>query len=401
MGLKPVTVGQLNSYISRVLKTDPILSSVSVTGEISNLKFHGSGHVYFTLKDATSKINCFLSAANLKNIISPLEEGLEIIAQGNISVYERGGYYSLNLRTIDVNGEGQLSVKFEKLKKALESEGLFDGKYKKPLPSFPKKIAVVTSPTGAAVKDIIRTVTAKNNYTDILICPVLVQGPGAAGEISSMIDYLNTRDDIDIIIAGRGGGSMEELWAFNEEITARSIFASRIPVISAVGHETDFTIADFAADFRAATPTGAAEMAVPDTERLYDNITELKNRIQSDISYRLSSCNDRVEALSPEAFAQNLSGRIMYEQINIDRIAEGIETSIKSRIKALQDKIEMMRDVIRVSDPRLPLERGYSLVRNSIGEIIKDPSALNIDDVISVETAHGYAEASVIKTGRE
>lgn len=401
MGLKPVTVGQLNSYISRVLKTDPILSSVSVTGEISNLKFHGSGHVYFTLKDATSKINCFLSAANLKNIISPLEEGLEIIAQGNISVYERGGYYSLNIRTIDVNGEGQLSVKFEKLKKALESEGLFDGKYKKPLPSFPKKIAVVTSPTGAAVKDIIRTVTAKNNYTDILICPVLVQGPGAAGEISSMIDYLNTRDDIDIIIAGRGGGSMEELWAFNEEITARSIFASRIPVISAVGHETDFTIADFAADFRAATPTGAAEMAVPDTERLYDNITELKNRIQSDISYRLSSCNDRVEALSPEAFAQNLSGRIMYEQINIDRIAEGIETSIKSRIKALQDKIEMMRDVIRVSDPRLPLERGYSLVRNSIGEIIKDPSALNIDDVISVETAHGYAEASVIKTGRE
>ncbi|MDD6191246.1 MAG: exodeoxyribonuclease VII large subunit [Firmicutes bacterium] len=401
MGLKPVTVGQLNSYISRVLKTDPILSSVSVTGEISNLKFHGSGHVYFTLKDATSKINCFLSAANLKNIISPLEEGLEIIAQGNISVYERGGYYSLNIRTIDVNGEGQLSVKFEKLKKALESEGLFDGKYKKPLPSFPKKIAVVTSPTGAAVKDIIRTVTAKNNYTDILICPVLVQGPGAAGEISSMIDYLNTRDDIDIIIAGRGGGSMEELWAFNEEITARSIFASRIPVISAVGHETDFTIADFAADFRAATPTGAAEMAVPDTERLYDNITELKNRIQSDISYRLSSCNDRVEALSPEAFAQNLSGRIMYEQINIDRIAEGIDTSIKSRIKALQDKIEMMRDVIRVSDPRLPLERGYSLVRNSIGEIIKDPSALNIDDVISVETAHGYAEASVIKTGRE
>ena len=259
MGLKPIRVGQLNNYIGRVLKTDPILGNVSVIGEISNLKFHGSGHVYFSLKDEASKVNCFLAASNLERISCPMEEGMEIIASGYISVYERGGYYSLNIRDIEVNGEGQLAIQFEKLKAKLEKEGLFAAENKKLLPAFPSKIAVVTSETGAAVRDIIRTIKNKNDYVDILVYPVLVQGPAAAKDIADAITDINENyRDIDVIIKGRGGGSMEELWAFNEEMVARSIFASEIPVISAVGHETDFTISDFTADFRAATPTRAS-----------------------------------------------------------------------------------------------------------------------------------------------
>ena len=284
MGLKPIRVGQLNNYIGRVLKTDPILGNVSVIGEISNLKFHSSGHVYFSLKDETSKINCFLSSSNLEHITCPMEEGMEIVASGFISVYERGGYYSLNIRDMEVNGEGQLAIQFEKLKAKLEKEGLFAPEHKKPLPEFPSKIAVVTSETGAAVRDIIRTIKNKNDYVDILVYPVLVQGPAAAQDIAGAIRDINENyKDVDVIITGRGGGSMEELWAFNEEVVARSIFASEIPVISAVGHETDFTISDFTADFRAATPTAAAELAVPDTGKLREYLEDMKEELASSL----------------------------------------------------------------------------------------------------------------------
>ena len=204
MGLKPVPVGQLNNYIGRVLKTDPILSNISVVGEISNLKYHSSGHVYFSLKDDSSRVNCFLSWGNLQNISCPLEEGMEVVAAGFISVYERGGYYSLNVRDIEVNGRGQLAAAFEKLKAKLGEEGLFREEHKKELPFFPLKIAVVTSETGAAVRDIIRTIKNKNKVVDILVYPVLVQGPAASGEISSAIDDINVNHkDVDVIITLR------------------------------------------------------------------------------------------------------------------------------------------------------------------------------------------------------
>lgn len=357
MGMNPVSVGQLNSYISRVLKTDPILSSISVKGEISNLKFHSSGHVYFSLKDETSKVNCFLSSAVAEGISSPLEEGMEIVATGSISVYLRGGYYSLNIRDIQVNGEGQLAIRFQQLKKALECEGLFDPAHKKPLPEHPSRIAVVTSPTGAAVRDIIRTITEKNNSTDILVCPVLVQGPAAAAEISSMIDYINrNRQDVDIIITGRGGGSIEELWAFNEEVVARSIYASQIPVISAVGHETDFTIADFAADFRAATPTGAAEMAVPDTRRMDEYVRSLR---------------------------------------------DSMKDGLLQRIRRARERIESVKAAVEAADPSLPLGRGYAIIRDGEGRPVTDISRLRPDESIRLETAGGYAEARVTEVWRD
>ena len=231
MAVKPVKVSQLNGYISRVLQTDPLLGILSVIGEISNLKYHGSGHVFFSLKDEKSTVNCFLAAGNLRHIRYELAEGMEIIAHGYISVYQAGGRYSLNIRDIDVAGQGDLAAAFEKLKEKLAAEGLFDEAHKKPLPEYPKKIAVVTSETGAAVRDIIKIIKRRNDVTSVLVYPVLVQGPDAAPDIAAAIEDINRMDDIDIIITGRGGGSMEDLWAFNEEIVARSIYRSVIPVI--------------------------------------------------------------------------------------------------------------------------------------------------------------------------
>ena len=402
MGLKPVRVGQLNNYIGRVLRTDPILGSISVIGEISNLKFHGSGHVYFSLKDEDSKINCFLAAGNLEKITCPLEEGMEIVANGYISVYERGGYYSLNIRDIESNGEGQLAIQFEKMKAKLQKEGCFAEDAKKKLPVFPKKIAVVTSETGAAVKDIIKTIKNKNNYVDIILFPVLVQGPLAAKDISSTIDLINkSHKDIDIIIAGRGGGSMEELWAFNEETVARSIFASVIPVISAVGHETDFTIADFVSDVRAATPTAAAEAAVPDTYEIRDYIRSIKESLAEDLNHAIEVRANRLEALDPTAFSQIISSRIAYEQVNAEHIACGMTDNINARLKSDRERIDMLKEIIEASNPKSILKRGYSVVTDEEGNIVCSIKSLHVGQQINIETGAGSADAEITSIGGE
>ena len=398
MGLKPIRVGQLNNYIGRVLKTDPILANVSVIGEISNLKFHSSGHVYFSLKDESSKINCFLAASNLERITCPLEEGMEIVASGYISVYERGGYYSLNIRDIEVNGEGQLAVQFEKLKAKLEKEGLFSAEHKKTLPEFPSKVAVVTSETGAAVRDIIRTIKNKNDYVDILVYPVLVQGPAAAGDIAAALRDLNENySDVDVIITGRGGGSMEELWAFNEEVVARSIFDSVIPVISAVGHETDFTISDFTADFRAATPTAAAEMAVPDTRELREYLSGIKESLAESLMQAVEIRRNRLAALDPNAFAKGISTRIAYEQMNADRIIESMGESLASRISSGRERIELLKTLLDASDPKSILSRGYSVVTDEDGHIISRAEELKIGQNVNIETGSGSAGAEITR----
>ena len=404
MGLKPVPVGQLNNYIGRVLKTDPILSNISVVGEISNLKYHSSGHVYFSLKDDSSRVNCFLSWGNLQNISCPLEEGMEVVAAGFISVYERGGYYSLNVRDIEVNGRGQLAAAFEKLKAKLGEEGLFREEHKKELPFFPLKIAVVTSETGAAVRDIIRTIKNKNKVVDILVYPVLVQGPAASGEISSAIDDINVNHkDVDVIITGRGGGSMEELWAFNEEAVARSIYESEIPVISAVGHETDFTISDFIADRRAATPTAAAEMAVPDTGDLEAELDRISLEMTSDLGLAIARRKERLEALNPTAFARNLKSRILYEQVNADRLIEAMGDAMNNRLVSARNRVEMLREFIESSNPKAILSRGYSVVTDNSGKIIRSTDELSEGLGVNIETGNGTAEAVItgIKKGEE
>lgn len=268
------SVSQLTRYIKEVFDFDEVLNDVIVKGEVSNFKLHSSGHMYFTLKDNEAKIKCVMFKGYSSRLKFMPEDGMNIIAYGSVTVYERDGQYQLYCSKLEPDGYGSLYLAFEQLKEKLLKEGLFDEKYKKKLPVFPRKIGVVTSSTGAVIRDIINVSSKRFCGISILLYPAKVQGDGAAESIVEGIRYFNTRDDIDVIIIGRGGGSIEELWAFNEEIVARAIFESRIPVISAVGHETDYTIADFVADVRASTPSHAAEIAVP-------RFDELKFKINS------------------------------------------------------------------------------------------------------------------------
>ncbi len=395
MALKPVSVSQLNGYIKRILQSDPILGNISVTGEISNLKFHSSGHVYFTLKDSASKVNCFLAEEYKSRLRFELAEGMQVIIHGYVYLFERGGSYSLNVRDIEADGIGNLSIAFEKLKAKLQSEGLFDEKHKKSLPFFPQKIAVVTSATGAAVKDIQKTIISRNNITDILIFPVLVQGPGAAGEISEAIDYINRKfPDVDIIITGRGGGSIEELWAFNEEAVARSIFASKIPVISAVGHETDFTIADFVADKRAATPTAAAQMAVPDVFELRETLEIMKNRLCDGLGGYLQRKELMLRACSPDIMHHILRSRAENEKLKLDMLRNDITESMNRKLKDCETKLNAVKSNLEVLDPMNVLKRGYAAVTDENGHFKTSAAAFSKGERIGIVFSDGKLVAT-------
>ncbi|MBQ6401624.1 MAG: exodeoxyribonuclease VII large subunit [Firmicutes bacterium] len=402
MGRSPIRAGQLNQYIGRILRTDPILSDVSVIGEISNLKFHSSGHVYFSLKDDRARVNCFLPARVLPQITCPMEEGMEIVASGYVSVYERGGSYSLNVNAVEMSGIGQLAIQFEQLKKKLSAEGLFDPANKKPLPEFPLKVAIVTSPTGAAVQDMLKIIRSRNDVVSVLICPVLVQGPAAPADIAAAIDELN-RDhpDVDVIITGRGGGSTEELWAFNEEVVARSIFASDIPVISAVGHETDVTISDFVADVRAETPTAAAQMAVPDTGELKEQLDCLCEDLGRDLLRQLQVRQQKVEALNPAAFAMGLETRMNYEQMHLDRLAEQMSLDMNARIEEGRRQAEQLREIVETASPYRILDRGYAMVSGPGGRVIRSIRDLKPGDRVSIRTAGGSAGAEILDTAAD
>lgn len=363
MPVKPVSVSQLNNYINRVLSTDPILMNVSVCGEIANLTKHSSGHWYFSLKDKDSSIKCFLPSSRISGLRFDLDEGMEIIAYGSISVYEKGGYYSFNVRNIDALGEGTLQQAFEKLKIKLEKEGLFSEEHKRPVPVFPSRIAVITSPTGAAIKDIITTVKRRNPFVDILLYPVLVQGEGSASSICNALAEINSKhSDCDTIILGRGGGSAEDLWSFNEETVARAVYKSEIPVISAVGHEIDYVISDFVADLRAATPTAAAELAVPHINTFID---------------RISSCN-------PERMHRFLIDRIEIGSIKIFRLYESVFNSVYQKIIQYDNNLKLIKLDIDSSNPLLVLDKGYAAVKNEDGRWICDGSCINIGDTISL-----------------
>lgn len=396
MAIKPVSVSQLNGYIKRILQTDPLLGNVSVVGEISNLKFHGSGHVYFTLKDQNSKISCFLPHDRAAALRYELSEGMEITASGYIYLYERGGSYSLNIKDIEVSGLGNLAIAFEKLKSKLENEGIFDPASKKEIPYFPDKIAVVTSETGAAVRDILKIIKNKNNYVDVLIYPVLVQGPAAAGEISAAIDDINIKwPEIDTIIVGRGGGSMEELWAFNEEVVARSIYNSAIPVISAVGHETDFTISDFAADKRAETPTAAAHMAVPDISELKNYVADLKETLHNNMLKLLQLKEFRLNALNLDAFRRDIESRIVVEQMRIENIHNENQIVMQTLIDNLSQKIILLKNDLEALNPKSIMKRGYSAVTDKNGNMIGSIEQLKNDDKVVLYMNDGSADCTV------
>lgn len=401
MAAKPIKVSQLNSYIKRILQSDPLLGNISVTGEISNLKYHSSGHVFFSLKDETGRINCFLAADNAEHIRYELSEGMEIIVNGYINLYERGGSYSINVRDIEVSGAGALSAAFENLKNKLLGEGLFDDAHKKPLPFFPLNIAVVTSDTGAAVRDIVKIIKSRNNIVNVYICPVLVQGPNAAADISSMIDELNeTMPQLDLIITGRGGGSAEELWAFNEEIVARSIYNSDIPVISAVGHETDFTIADFAADRRAETPTAAAVMAVPDTAQLMTCCSDIADILDAGIDgyIRMKQIYlDSMDSASLSLWTENI---LQLYSAKLDSLYTEMINCAGTVINDNMNHIGKLGETLENLNPHRIMAMGYFAVSDKNGRLLSSANELNIEDSITITAADGSAEARIISVRR-
>ena len=371
--MKPITVAQLNSYVKRILSGDPVLSNISVEGEISGVKYHPTG-VYFTLKDASSKLSCYISPSTSRNLSVKLEDGLKAVAHGSVSVYERGGTYSLYIRDIEPAGVGALAEAFEKLKKKLEAEGLFDEAHKKPIPSFPKKVAVVTSPTGAAVQDIKKIITAKNDFVDILVYPVLVQGPGAPADIADAIRFINANmTDIDVMIVGRGGGSIEELWAFNEEIVARAIYDSAIPVISAVGHETDFTISDFVADRRAETPTAAANMAVPDTSELRMYLEDKKEILLANLKQNIASKEERIRLAGLDAMKREMLSKIAMGEL----------------------KCKGFRDTLEQLNPMNIMDRGYAAMMDGSGKLITSAKGIAAGDKVRARVRDGEISMTV------
>lgn len=401
MAIKPISVSQFNNYVKRVLQSDPLLGNVSVIGEISNLKYHGSGHVFFTLKDEQSKLSCFLPADQVPRLRYELTEGMLITATGYISVFERGGTYSLNIRDILVEGKGNLTIAFEALKAKLEKEGLFDPKYKKPIPAFPKKVVVVTSETGAVIRDILKIIRQRNDVVHVILYPCLVQGPDAAADIAAAITYVNRLfPDTDVIIAGRGGGSIEELWAFNEEVVIRSIFLSEIPVISAVGHETDFTLADYVADRRAATPTEAAQMAVPDTKELRtavrNNVTEILHTIQR----RLQYYELKTESYNMEALKTQISNRIQLVQMHVNGLAKDMFHMISDRLTEKMSTVEQLFAELQLSSPYSIMERGYGALVDVNGKLITSVEGLNKGDLLTVICKDGKIKCSIEEVRR-
>lgn len=391
------TVSQVNNYVKNLMDRDLLLQNLWIRGEISNFKLHSSGHMYFTLKDDQSRIRCvFFRYQNADLDFTP-SDGLKVILKGNISMYIRDGQYQFYVEYMEKDGIGQLYAALEALKIKLKEEGLFSDEYKKPLPAFPRKIAIITSHTGAAVHDLIRVITKRNNTVSILVIPVLVQGETAKDQISAAIDYANTRDDIDILIIGRGGGSIEELWAFNEEKVARAIFRSRIPIISAVGHETDFTVSDLVADVRAATPSAAGEIAVRELSGIYQTLDRLDEGLQYSISRYLMLQNAKIQNLSdsyimkyPERFFTTIEQRLDH---NIEKIA----TLSNSLTRQKWDKFAALVSNLEALNPLSVMMRGFCVLTDANNKtIINSVDQLNEGMNAMIRLKDGIATCNII-----
>lgn len=361
------SVSRVNNYIKRLLDSKPVLNNIWVKGEISNCKRHSSGHIYLTLKDESSVLKAVMFRGPASTLDFEPVDGTTVIAHGRISVYEAGGSYQLYIEDMALDGIGDLYREFEKLKAKLQEEGLFDNKFKKSLPKFPKRIGVATAPTGAAVRDIINVITRRYPMAEILIYPTLVQGNGAKESIVSAIEYFDSTKAVDTIIVGRGGGSIEDLWAFNEECVARAIFACQTPIISAVGHETDFTIADFVADFRAPTPSAAAEVSVPSIDELYRLINIYKSRMKNSVITRNETFRRTLNRLIPRNPQDKINQLSQKLDMRIQTLEQVYRLNINYRKRSLSEKAAKL-DAL---SPLKTLNRGYSIAVNDDGKVLK------------------------------
>ncbi len=396
--LDAMTVTELNNYIKNVFDKDRTLGSLTVKGELSNFKFHGSGHLYFSLKDGDSQLRCVMFRSSAQRLKFIPENGMKLIAHGSVSVYTRDGSYQLYVGSLQPDGVGALYLAYEQLKAKLENEGLFSDSTKKDIPSLPRAIGVITSATGAAVRDIINVMGRRCPLTKIYLYPSLVQGDGAPENLIKALEYFNNSELVDTVIIGRGGGSIEDLWAFNNEALARKIFSMSIPVISAVGHETDFTICDFVSDMRAPTPSAAAELAVPDIRELYMLLTDAEARLQNSllrsverVGERLASNTDKLLLLSKSFFSSKRS------DLNVcaDRLAKAAKAAIGNKRNIMQIAVEKLNAM----NPLSVLSRGFTITEKN-RELVKSINSLRDGDTVSILFKDGKADATVTHAER-
>ena len=395
MKLRALDISEANSYIKRILSNDPILYNLKVKGEISNLKIHNSGNVYLSLKDEFSKLNCVIFKDNYdKNL--ELKNGSKIIASGYVSIYERDGLYQLYINSIEIEGLGNLYIEFNKLKEKLINEGLFDEKYKKSIPKIPKSIGVITSETGAVIRDIINIIKRRYPKVSIKLYPVNVQGIKSKFDICEGIRFFNKMQNVDTIILGRGGGSIEELWSFNEEIVAREIFNSKIPIISAVGHETDFTICDFVSDMRAPTPSAAAEIATPSLDDMYFKLENIKSRMNKSLTKIIEMDEYKLKSIF-EKINNNLELYTLKDKIiQLDNIYDKISFEIENNITTKREHLIKSGSILYNLSPLSTIERGYSVVQKN-GKLINSIKDLKLNESIEITLKDGNLECFIDK----
>ena len=389
------SVTQITKTLSRIIEQQPLLQNVWIKGQVSNLSRPASGHIYFTLKDENSNIRSVAFRSSASRLQFVPRDGDEVLVQGRINIYAASSEYQIIVNAVEPLGIGALQRAFEELKQKLADEGLFDAAHKKPLPMFPKKIGVITSETGAALQDIQQQLQKRYPLAELLLYPTLVQGEYAASQIAHAVGAMNNRTDIDVLIVGRGGGSLEDLWAFNEEIVARAIFDSKIPVVSAVGHETDFTISDMVADHRSPTPSAAVEHIVPDQQELLAHLQGFRERLNRLILRRLETQNDELDALESGLSPSKQKDTIYQLSQSIDGLEAAYKKAINDRLKVESNQLQSLAARLNGLSPLATLKRGYSICRTSSGDVVTASDQINVGERLDVKLSEGNLVCTV------
>ncbi len=387
-----VTVSQVNKYIKQMMDKVPVLANLWVKGEISNFKQHYSGHIYMTLKDEGGVLKSVMFKGSASRLAFMPGNGMKVLARGRVSVYERDGAYQLYIEEMQPDGVGALHIALEQLKERLSKEGLFDEHHKKALPRYPETIGIITATTGAAIRDMIHVLARRYPCAKLLIYPSLVQGEGAAAQIAGGIEYFNKNKNADVLIVGRGGGSIEDLWAFNEEVTARAIFASEIPVISAVGHETDFTVADLVADLRAPTPSAAAELVAPSVYEIHEKFSVLKSRIVYCMGNKIKSFRQSLTRLP----IRSPKGQIDDERLRLDSMTRQLVRNLSLIRSGKADRLGALCGKLEAMSPLAVLKRGYGMARDSEGRVINSVMQLGSGDAFELVLSDGSKNCRVL-----
>ena len=394
------SVKQVNAYIKNMFAQDFMLNRIYVKGEVSNCKYHTSGHIYFSLKDESGSIACIMFAGQRNGLTFRMQDGQQVIALGNVTTYERDGKYQLYAKEIILDGAGLLYEKFEALKKELGEMGMFAEEYKQPIPRFAKKIGIVTAPTGAAIRDIMNISMRRNPYVQLILYPALVQGEAAAPSIVKGIEMLDAQG-VDVIIVGRGGGSIEDLWAFNEEIVAKAIFNCRTPIISAVGHETDVTIADFVADMRAPTPSAAAELAVYEYQTLQNYLEEKKLKLKRSLYQKIQFKRMKLEAYRVKMTYLHPRNKLREQQQRCVEFEQKIRNIMERRLNLAKQRLAISIEKMKGASPLAKLNQGFSYVSSEAGNVVKSIENVKLDDKLNIYMTDGIVRAKVVDTMKE